>query len=169
MWRVGHTIYIRCIFCILGREITKYMVICGVYIYGSSQPYSCTLQRNFWCALLRKGPQTNWLLWSAEEGTKNKLIAVICWGRDHKQFDCCDLLRKGPQTNWLLWSAEEGNTNKLIADSMQQKSSTRCAPQLLRSSASSTQSGSSGPQPRSLLRWCCKNAGLPRWRDRASG
>jgi len=31
---------IRCIYGIFGREITKYMAIYTVYIYGSGQPYT---------------------------------------------------------------------------------------------------------------------------------
>jgi len=33
------TMYIRCVYGIFDREITKYTVIYGVYIYGSGQPY----------------------------------------------------------------------------------------------------------------------------------
>jgi hypothetical protein len=35
---LARTIYIRCIYGILGREIIKYTVIYGIYIYGSGQP-----------------------------------------------------------------------------------------------------------------------------------
>jgi len=35
--------YVRCIYGIVGREITKYTVKYGVYIYGSGQPYQCVL------------------------------------------------------------------------------------------------------------------------------
>jgi len=35
---LARTIYIRCIYGIFDREITKYTVI-RVYIYGSGQPY----------------------------------------------------------------------------------------------------------------------------------
>jgi len=34
---LARTIYIRCICGNFGREIIKYMVIYGVYIYGSGQ------------------------------------------------------------------------------------------------------------------------------------
>jgi len=35
---LDRTIYIWCIYGILGREITNYTVVYGVYIYGSGQP-----------------------------------------------------------------------------------------------------------------------------------
>ena len=38
---LARTIHIRCMYGIFGREITKYTVIYGVYIYGSGQPYTC--------------------------------------------------------------------------------------------------------------------------------
>ena len=45
---LAKTIYIRCIYGNLGREITKYTV----YIYGSGQPYIYNLYNNYMCALL---------------------------------------------------------------------------------------------------------------------
>jgi len=35
---LARTIYVRCIYVIFGKEITKYTAIYGVYIYGSGQP-----------------------------------------------------------------------------------------------------------------------------------
>jgi hypothetical protein len=39
---LARTIYMRCVYGIFGREITKYTVICGVhlYTYGFGQPYA---------------------------------------------------------------------------------------------------------------------------------
>ena len=33
------TYYVRCIYSIIGRKITKCIIIYNVYIYGSGQPY----------------------------------------------------------------------------------------------------------------------------------
>jgi len=36
---LARTLYIRCLYGIFGREITKNTVIYGVYMYASGQPY----------------------------------------------------------------------------------------------------------------------------------
>jgi len=39
LFGLARTIDVRCIYGILGREITRHTVIYGVYIYSSGQPY----------------------------------------------------------------------------------------------------------------------------------
>jgi hypothetical protein len=52
---LARTIYIRCVYSILGREFTKYTVIHGVYIYKSGQSIyvcfmRCVMKGFFYCA-----------------------------------------------------------------------------------------------------------------------
>ena len=51
---LASTIHTRCIYGIFGRKITKFAVICGVYVYGSGRPkyvffgqIECVLWPNF--------------------------------------------------------------------------------------------------------------------------
>ena len=49
-------IYIRCIYGKFGREITQCMVMYGVYVYGSGQPYKQTLSHSsFLPSILSRG------------------------------------------------------------------------------------------------------------------
>jgi hypothetical protein len=43
----ARTIYIRCIYGVFAREITKHTGMYGIYIYGSGQPYIYGVQY-FW-------------------------------------------------------------------------------------------------------------------------
>jgi hypothetical protein len=40
---LARIIYIRCMYGVFGREMTKYTVIYGVYIHDSGQPYLHTI------------------------------------------------------------------------------------------------------------------------------
>jgi hypothetical protein len=44
--RMAKTIYIRCIYGKLGREITKYTVIYGACTHGSGQPYAYAIGKH---------------------------------------------------------------------------------------------------------------------------
>jgi hypothetical protein len=56
---LARTIYIRFIYGIFGREITKYTVIYGAYIYVSGQLYLCCIQLALLCHLLYDEYQTH--------------------------------------------------------------------------------------------------------------